>query len=405
MISRNTKLLLATGGFAFSIYWCYHSERHVMDAAGNRPATVRSTIRHLFAPKSRTAAIDRLEELRHAGGRVGFRPRDSDECWSIIRGFSVEDIKAYLGDLPTNTKSGSNAELTSMLFYRWAQLDPVAAGNAVLLPPYQNLYYQEPIYAVATAFLDRDLDGALRWAASSGSNDAKSMIENYAGRLLAIQDPQHALDRAAAEFPSAVPSIIQTLFQRMGDTEESRREFLTNTLGKVSTENWSKSINDVAFKWSNKDPEELQALLAEFERAGIPADLIKSFEGSVLAASIYENSAQGLYQMHLDSAASPDQKLDYFGYWLAHNPDQATAWAVETNNADLISSTVKKQSLQLLQNGWQPGGDDNHASMQGLYRQFKSWRQHEPEAANAWFESMPSDLRADLNKTADELIR
>lgn len=398
------KVLLVPVALGLSILWGYRSERHVMDSAGNRPVTLRSTVRHLLAPESRSVAIERLETLRHAGGRAGFRPRDSAECWSIIRSFNVEDVQAYLADLPSDPKSESIAQLTGMLFYRWAQMDGIAAGNAVLQPPYNK--DRSAVFPIATAFLGRDIDGAMRWAASSGSDDAKRIMGDLAGRLLAIQDPQHALDRAAAEYPSAIRSVIQSLFQRMGDTEESYRQFLSLTLGKVSPDEWGRSINGMAYEWSRKPPEETQTLLAEFERAGVAADQLESFRKELIRGSINQSPEQSLDRMLLpESPTPPDQPLEAYVIWSYSHADEAAAWALKNDKSDFISDTVKKQSLLLLRNGWQPGMNDNSTWVSGVRSQFKSWQQHQPDAADAWLQTMPGDLRADFNKTRDETTR
>ena len=388
-----TKLTLAVATLTLAAWWGYSSERHVRDDAGSKPKTLRSVVRHIMAPKSRSAAIQRLNELRHAGGRTGLTTAQAAECWQIIRAFSVEDVKAYLADLPAIPGRFVNDTLVGMLFHRWAQLDGAAAVEAASQPPYKD--DRNAIYSAAAAFVERDLDAAMRWAATK-DDDLKRMMSGYIGRLLALQDPLQALARADAGCPFAREAVLRTLFQQMGGTPESRREFFALTAGKISPQEWNSCLRQITYTRSGKEPQENLALVEEFKAAGVPAEQLESFQKDILRYSAYDNAEKNLdWMLRPDSNVPEKQQVDAYATWAVNEPEKAVAWAARNNKADLIAGTVKKQSLQLLRSNWQPGVNEGFWAM-GVRTQFHAWQQQQPADANAWLQSMPGDLRTHL---------
>lgn len=84
-----------------------------------RTKTLRSVVRRALTQNSRTEAMERLNAIRHTAGRLSLTSNEEAACWELVRGFSVEEVKAFLAGLPTNVKRPANDALTAMLFFRW----------------------------------------------------------------------------------------------------------------------------------------------------------------------------------------------------------------------------------------------------------------------------------------------
>src|SRR5687767_10895176 len=90
--------------FGVASWLGYRAESRSLDAAGRPEPASRSTARQIIASKSRADSIDRLNALRRVAGRTRLTPREEAQCWEVIRGFSVDDVKAYLAGLPGNSR-------------------------------------------------------------------------------------------------------------------------------------------------------------------------------------------------------------------------------------------------------------------------------------------------------------
>jgi hypothetical protein len=58
-----------------------------------------------------------------------------------------------------------------------------------------------------------------------------------------------------------------------------------------------------------------------------------------------------------------------------------------------------------LRAGWQPDDDSRQHWEDTTHRQFTSWREHQPEAAEAWLQTLPGDIRELFTATTDHATR
>lgn len=387
-----SKLALVALTLGVAAWTGYRSERRSMDAAGKPATTFRSVVRHVMAPKSRTEMIDRLNALRHTAGRSQPTPREIQQCWEIIRGFTVEDVQAYLAEIPDGLKRPVNHVLLSMLFYRWAQMDPEAAMAAATQPPYAEK--REMLYQVVVPWLQRDMEGAMRWAKTKGSNNAKSVIGNDVGRLLVMQDPQTALARAKAEFPEAVNSVLLTLTEQMGGKKESRRKLFELLAGLDDPRMTRRCLSQLTWSFNEGDANEALAAVADLEESGLFPDQVETFRRETTFYAMRDRPQERLeLLMRPESKAQADTQLSAYSNWAASHPAEAIEWATKNGKVDFIAETVKQMTYGQIRADWQPTEDSRERWENTTHRQFNSWREHQPEAADAWLQTLPGDIR------------
>jgi hypothetical protein len=398
MLAWKYRILLAAGTLGLAAWAGYSAERRVMDSAGNQPLTFQSVVRRVMAPRSRTERIGRLNELRHLAGRSQPTPRESAECWEIIRGFSVDDVKAALAEIPQTPAREVNGMLIGMLFFRWGQMDPETAAREATQAPYAENY--TAILSVATAWADRDPEAALHWAATVESRLAKNSIGNAAGKMLALRRPEDAL-KVFAEFPGARNGVIATLAREASGTEEARRKLISQLAALPDQTALRQYLQQLSWTLAYNDPKAAQALIGEVERSGISQEDIATVRSLVLSyvrRSAAEKTADWMQQ--LDAKATPHEQQSHFSQWAVSEPERAAAWASQEGRADLVAEVVKKGSLGLLRSNWQPGVDESSNSpwVKGILSQYETWRKLDASGAAAWLQTMPTDIRNHLSQ-------
>ncbi|WP_035601715.1 hypothetical protein [Haloferula sp. BvORR071] len=400
MPSWKYRLLLCAGTLGLATWLGYRAERHETDAAGNNPVTFRSVVRKVMAPKSRTNAIDQLNQIRHGAGRSQLGDREIAECWSIIRGFTLEDVQAGLAEIPAitdRTVRGNNANhiLIGMLYYRWTQLDPEAAVQAVIKP--ENNSFLPP---VAAAWAAKDPEAALRWAATTDSEYAQNVFGRAAGRMLFTQDPEHALIKATTDFPKALPGVIEALVER-SDTADSRRAVIEQLKALQDPE----ALDYYMRLFYNRlhyyqSPESLRALLSEIDESGLPPEKLAEAKRNIEGSLRLDAPEEELPAILKAGSTSPEkEQSSAYKTWATAKPEQAAAWAIANNRTDLVAETVKSQAMIQLRAGWQPAKrETGNLWVDVLSPHVEAWQAQDPEAAAAWLKTMPLDVRNHYSK-------
>lgn len=400
MSGWKSKLTLVAMTLGVASWLGYRAESRSLDAAVRPEPSSRSTARQILAPKSRAESIDRLNALRRVAGRTRLTPREETQCWEVIRGFTVDDVKAYLAELPGNSREQANYVLTGMLFYRWAQMDPEAAMREALQSPYSK--DSNSTQSVVVAWAGRDLDGIMHWAAANGSDFSKLAAASAVGRLLALQDPGTALVRATAECPSAVDGVLLTLTRQLSGDEESRRKLFALLASRENPRERARYLSQLAWTLAYAGPDAPLEAVAELEASGVLSDQVDFFRKEVEGHAARQNPQEALERMLLPNSVIPrERQLSAYASWVTSQPDKAIAWAESRGKVDFIAETVKKQAVQRIASGWQPSSGEISPWERPTFNQFNTWRKHEPAAAEAWLQTLPSGIRDHFNATFD----
>ena len=396
MLSWKYRFLLAAVALGLATWLGYRGECHVMDAAGSKPVTFQSVVRRVMAPKSRTEQIDKLNRIRHGIGRTNPTEREAAEAWEIIRGMTVDDVKACLAEIPQKPFRPGNGMLTEMLFFRWGQMDPEAAAQEALQPTYDR---SNSLVSAVTAWTARDLEGALRWAKSLPDGRANYMLGSIAGVVLVSQDPETAVARATAESFEVLSGVVTALAQKTGVTAEARRKLISQLAALPDQKPLKQYLTQLGWSLSDEGPEKVAAILEEVEQSGIPADVVSPLRDRLKAYQRRKGSLETIEWMQKpESNTTEQQQRAYYSTWSANEPDKAIAWASQSGRIDLIAQTVKDHSKSLLRSNWQLGAADSQTSYsKGVVTHYDSWRKLDPAAAGAWLQTMPADIRTHLS--------
>jgi hypothetical protein len=390
-----SKLVLVAATLGIASWVGYRAERRSMDAAGKPATTFRSVVRHVMAPKSRKESFDRLNRLRHAAGRSEPTPRELQQCWEIIRGFTVEDVQAYFAEIPDGLRRPVNGSLATMLFFRWAQMDPEAAMNAARQPPYAEDRMAQVV--VSGAWVERDMEGAMRWVKTNGSDFNKMVIGSGAGRMMAIQDPENALARATAESPSTLQGALLTLTEQLSSSKESRQKLFELLAGMEDSKLKRLSLNQLMWYYADGDRDAALAAVGELEESGLLPEQLETFRKDVLRTVMYDRPKEQLEWLTRPGANIEGMtQLDAYASWVSRQPNEAIEWATQNGKVDFISDIVKRQTYESVRGGWQPGDSLRGQWENTLRVQIDTWKQHQPEAADAWLQSLPGDIRGHL---------
>lgn len=397
MLSRKKLLLLSAGILAAATWIGYRAECRVMDSAGNKPLTVQSVVRRMTAPKERRRTVDRLNEIRHLAGRMGASPRETAEAWEIIRALGIEDIKACLAEIPRKPQRPVNDMMLQMLFQRWGQLDPQAAAEVASKPPYEEDY--SAMLAVGISWAERDVEGALRWAAGQRENTAQNMMGITAGRVLAHEDPEKAIKRALAEFPFAISGVISGLVSETSGNEETRRKVLGQLAALEDKGPLRRYVQQLSW-FVNDSPEVFASLVKDLEQAELSEGDLKEFKARLEARARHRDWEGSIATTFApDSTASAEEKQRLFSTWSINQPDKALAWAKEQGNLETLAESVRRNSNYLLRSNWQPASvPSTNPWEKGIVNQFQAWRERDSSAADTWLETMPSDIRQHLSQ-------
>lgn len=372
-----------------------------MNAAGAPKATVKTMLKRLTTPASQRASTDRLELLRQAIGRSETSQQQTAELWSLIRGFSVAEVKTALESLPKDIHERINYEIASMLYNRWAQLDPEEAASSAMKE--ENYYLQHTIInSVLTAWSQTDPESAIRWGRDCGSETANHLIMMIAAKQWVEHDPTTAISRALAEFPKAIPSIISILPNKLSATSEARLKMF-EILAEHAPEDipWTQ-LAGFAQRLSGLSSSTVDEIMAEMTEANCSDALVQKYKSAFdyYVGRYKQPEPQDPAEM-VESATTDQARTSAYQMWAVRSPEEAIRWAESRADSEVISKTVGLVTEELLQSAWSPSNGTYPQESKSLLTQFAAWQRIDEQTASAWLETMPSDIQKFVTSSPD----
>lgn len=394
---RSRLLLLALLGVAVAVWSGYRAERRTRDAAGAPEISVQRMVKRLVTPAAKRAGTDRLEELRQAIGRKFPSSRETAALWSVVRGFSVEEVKMALGTLPKESDLRVNGEIASMLYYRWAQLDPETAAAAALAS--REIGYLS-FSAVVAAWSQVDPEAAIRWGRDSGSDLARNSVRWLAARKWLNDDPATAVSRARAEFPEAVPNVLRHLVTMLTDGPESRPQVLAILAEEIPEEERSRYLSSLAYRTGPLDPARVEEIAGDMAAAGWSDHSIQEFHEVLQRFFPVQGTPPVLERA--DPGTGREDRESAYRRWVIARPEEALAWAESRGEPGLISQAVNEFADNLLASNWSPGREGHGRTVDLVRNQFAVWQRLDAPAAETWLATMPADLRNQVTTATPE---
>lgn len=391
-IRRKSRIiLLASLSIAVAVWSGYRAERRIGDAAGAPAINVKKVVKRLVTSAAERAGTDRLEELRQGIGRKVPSRREEDALWSAIRGFSVDEVEVALESLPKEMNREVNIRIATMLYYRWAQLDPQAAAAAA--EGDTNYYFG----AVIAAWSRSDPMATIRWGRNSGSKNIRSHIGNFTAWKWVAEDPFKAVSRARAEFPEAVPAVLRQLVGKLPDSPESRTQILKILADEIPEEERLWYFSSYAFRSGVLDSSRVDEIATDMSAAGWSESSIREFHEK-FQRTVPAKGIPPILERASPEVGREDRESVYQN-WVVNRPDDAIQWAESRGEADLISHSVKELADLVLASAWSPGRETHWPVPNSVRRQFTAWQRMDAPAAAAWLTTLPTDFRNHFTPT------
>jgi hypothetical protein len=317
-------------------------------------------------------------------------------AWEKIRSLTLPEVKeamelivATKGKAPTDT-------LKSMLYARWAELDPEEAMVAVAANSGEIDFSAPGRFALWT-WLQRDTAAARDWANKNPELAKQLSVHAMLSDLLANETPEAAMEKAALLGKEVLQCTLTDLSTKMAMDEESHAEFM-DLLEKFPADQRQKMLEHFALTWCASDPAKGLAGLKDL----IPDEGARNkLRDRTLDRWGRSQPAETLAWMdsHPQDAAIGKQAFVWRG-WVEKRPGDALAW-LESHGEDVVLAETIVRHLQ------SHGANDpfsRAASAQrqaeGLRRSYQVWSRAKPEEAAKWLATADPKIAATLRTPA-----
>jgi len=309
------------------------------------------------------------------------------ESWAIIRGFTVSQIKEALEDVRPNGMTSAEIEQVKMLFYRWAQIDPVAALEAAAAPPHES--HSAAIAALA-AWMKDDPDAAFHWAEAQPQRHLYH--HGMMAKHLASGDRRRALESAASYEEEMSRHVITELARRVGGSAEDRAEFL-DLIANHDPGLLAAAKEALVSSRSEHEPE---AALDEI--AGAISDPVAADQarGQILISWSHEDPAEALAWMKVNpNPLSIRARVRIYGQWTMRAPEAALEGFASLAEEPGFGEAALNQLLveHLRSKPLEDAGQPPNFRGRQLHPWFQAWNAANPGSAAAWMDSLDHSLR------------
>lgn len=343
---------------------------------------------------------DRKESLRLLL-KSPLNSRTRGELWSIVRGYSIGEIREALQEISTVPDSETIRWQKAMLYQRWGQVDPVAAIESATTLPEEGVRQTMKMSAL-TAWMKQDPDAAYRWAEKSAEfkrQEPSRMMAN----LLSGLTPAMALEKAKSYGAEVHKATLLKLAGDLSTTPEDRAEFLAELARSGSSdEEKAVSLGTFAETWGRGDP--LAALGAMDElalddgrkqqaRDRITKDWAEKDPSAALAWLVAKENAQPL-----------KSQVDAYIRWAAREQESALNQLnqLEQQSPPLREGVMNSLVGSSIRGGWTPWGESNQAKNAGMTKlksHYTHWSGLAPEQAAAWLANQEPALQKKITNT------
>jgi hypothetical protein len=341
---------------------------------------------------------DKAADLRRLLDRPA-NSRTSDEGWAIISKLSIRQIKDVLATLPRGKELDPAQDQEMMLYFCWAQIDPLEALEAAGRESEQNNERATMLRSAFTAWMRTDPDAAYQWAMQSPSFDKRVAFRQMA-KLLALLPAEESLEKGRTYGPEVTTNLLSRLGGSMVATPEDRAAFLDilrrngGEAGKSDT-----ILRPFIRTWGAADPPGALAGLKDLPmdertrenfRRQVTTDWTEQDPGSVIAWMTSADNPQPL-----------KDRVQMYREWAESDPEEASQ---EFENLSRLSPGFRDEIMKSLLTSYHQGGrvpsgrnaDSDRRLFSNLKIHYDQWNIHDPERASAWAETLDPALRQRL---------
>lgn len=325
--------------------------------------------------------------------------RTSGETWDIISRYSIRQIKDALAELKTGKSGAAAQHQEAMLYFCWAQIDPLEALEAATEESKADEKKRWLPAHAFTAWMKDDPDAAYQWAMNSPGFD-KDVAYRQMATLLSGMPPDEGWAKAKDFAIEVRRGYLGRIGGRMAETEEGRRDFLAMLARNgCSPEESAGGLESLMRVWGGVDP---AAALAGFK--DLPVDEAAREKARKITTSYWTESDPAGVIAWMSSDENPQplgNQVDLYRKWAERSPeDAAKEFGNLSNKTPGFREGVMKTLLTSYhQGGWIPFGRNAQSDSRIFSRlklHYDQWASTDPQQASNWINTLDPALQQRL---------
>lgn len=352
-------------------------------------------------PKTKPETLQELARKR-------LSERGSAAAWEIISGYSLDQVKRALAEPDRTGDPETLLDQRSMLYFRWAALDPLAAMTdaAGKEPSAGNSY----LYACQSWFRN-DPDAAYRWGISDEGKQKFSLSSQYATRFMESLLSRMPLEKALEKATSlgmdrdGISRVWQGVATDQGTTPEDRKNFLAK-LPELEKRGIKRAalIGPLVWSWQGVDAADavrgIGSLgLSEVDEKKMIDDAVETWTRSKPEEAL-------AWTLHPANERPMDEKVMAYTNLEAASPEESARRFSSLSSTPGLQQAVLDSSLRsYYQMGVVPYGDGfsmDHSPLKQLTENYQRWHAASPEEASRWLENTSSIVRKKLTPSSQQ---
>jgi hypothetical protein len=312
-------------------------------------------------------------------------------AWEFVRSLTLAEVQQAL----RITGLEGDPVLASMLYSRWAELDPAAAMDSLAGPARkqawglgQNALWlwvkSDPAAAYRWYQKNRELAGELRFVSK--------MVDT-----LMAEPPASAIAKATVlgeDFRKEAAKLIGT---RMADTAEAREAFL-QLAATLPEQDRADAIARMMLEWGKHEP---VAVLRSLERIADPGKRESMRDDVVDSWSSRDPAGLQEWLHEHPQAADLNKRAELWQGWATERPEDAIRWLAAHGNPPEMAVVVVHRIQSAIQGRPIPLSVGQAANEQAAIRaNYLTWSAADPDEAARWLQATDPKTRAVLDPSS-----
>lgn len=358
-----------------------------------RSKTPRDLARSASKEKSRNleAEIRRLMEMKLGSGLTDALQLPG---WEFVRTLTLDEVQQALRVTGLEKESGDDAHvIASMLYSRWAELDPLAAMNSLAGPARKQA---SGIGGNAMwIFVRSDPAAAYRWFQENPELARDLHFPRKMVDTLMSEPPDSVIAKATVLGDEFRNEAARAIAAGMANSEESRATFLAFA-ATLPEKDRIDAISRMTVEWGRQEPDAALEALDSISDPRLRADT----RGKVVLGWSQRDPAglQEWLQEH-PHAADKAEQAELWRRWVTERPEDAGRWLASHGNPPELAAAIVRRIESDIQGRPIPLHPSQAANQEAAIRaNFRTWSAAAPEEAKRWLDAADEKTRAVISQ-------
>jgi hypothetical protein len=320
------------------------------------------------------------------------------EAWNHVKGLSLAQVKEALAITGEKAAPDNWANLATLLFHRWGELDPEEAMRHVRQLGDAEAQNFGP--SILVAWMKNDPESAYRWSLADRKFAESIGFDFMLPSTLMSESAASAMEKAKLLGEGISSSVAMKLAQAMSGDAKSRAEFLS-AISNLDKKPRQDAIGIMIRVWSSRAPEEL---LKGWNDLPIDGEQQKPLLNDVLKLWGKREPAKAAEWMTVHpEMADLGQVQGGYKSWLENDAATAERWLLGRSDAGAFAANIVKQMHSESLNdtmGLNWSGLSQKEIQRNRQTHYRIWAQANPDEAARWLESIgPEAAKSFTGKT------